>query len=166
MEGTMDWREAIENDAQDDTMAPPEEYQQLAAEMAHAEGLHLAAAVLGARGGRVVGRGTGAAKRRGDSAHYRAMRVKRPAPQVYASPEWCTPRRGFRVREGLRGWHVETDGGERLVLAYSAECPRAIQLDRPVSDHPAAVLWAEAIWRRAHNEDTAGVRLLRRGTPS
>lgn len=116
-----------------------------------------AAAVLGRRGGQA---GTGEAKRRGDAAHYRAIRAKRPAPQVYeCKGEWG----GYTVREGLRGWIVETWSatagertGVRTLVPYDT-FPRSLRLDGPQG--PWSTI-AQAILEMSRNPT---MRVLRRG---
>jgi hypothetical protein len=125
-----------------------------------------AAAALGRRGGKA---GRGASQVRGDSDHYRALRAKRPAPQVWErNGEWS----GVAVREGLKGWIVDTWGartgartGTRVLVAYSPTTPRTLRLDAPVNDGPGGALGAELVIEVARTAWTpdSGCRILRRG---
>ncbi len=47
------------------------------------EAMSQAAAILGRKGGATVGRGTGAAKRRGDSKHYQELAARRGLIEIY-----------------------------------------------------------------------------------
>ena len=137
---------------------------------------HRAAAALGRLGGKA---GRGASQVRGDSDHYRAIRAKRRARQVYERrDEWG----GYTVTEGTRGWIVEVWSaragertGWRACVTYGAPFARALQLDGPVSDYRegVAVTEAEAIVHHAADAIRAralpgqtpilGVRILHRG---
>lgn len=121
--------------------------------------------------------GRGASKVRGGSDHYRAIRAKRPAPQVYESrDEWG----GYTVREGHKGWMVEVwsarsgeRSGWRACVAYGAPFARDLDLDAPASDYPGAPSEAECIVHHAADAIRAralpgqtpilGVRVLSRG---
>ena len=124
-----------------------------------------AAAALGRRGGKA---GTGAAKVRGDADHYRALRAKRPAPQVYESRgEWG----GYTVREGLRGWVVEwwsrqqgERTGARVVLLYKSDYPRTTQLDHGWNGYlTSAEVIQAAAWDALRDGYGSPIRILRRG---
>ena len=126
-----------------------------------------AAAALGKLGAAKGGKaGTGAAKVRGDADHYRAIRAKRPAPQVYERRgEWG----GYTVREALKGWIVEWDSreqgaitGARVLVPYGPTCPRGMRLDsdaNPYLTNANRLAGLAADVRR----DGFGGRILRRG---
>jgi len=117
-----------------------------------------AAAAMGRKGGKA----TGPAKVRGDSDHYRAIRAKRRPRQAYTQDgEWS----GYTVREGLRGWIVETwsrvtgtSDGQRLLVVYTPEVPRSLRLDAPINECSIGADLVREISRQAE-----GVRVLRRG---
>jgi hypothetical protein len=111
------------------------------------------------------------------SEHLRTVRAARPKPQVYTSEG---ERGGYTVREGLKGWIVDSwsrETGERTgwaaVVAYASAWPRTTVLADPVSDSPGAATEAECLVHEAcravvSNQrpgDTAiaGVRVLSRG---
>lgn len=122
-----------------------------------------AAAALGRLGGKA---GRGASQVRGDSEHYRAIRAKRPKPQVYESRgEWG----GYTVREGLKGWIVDEWSaitgqrtGVRYLVGYDLAIPRTARLDAYLNDGPGAATGAELVLRTAR-EGPGVIRLLRRG---
>jgi len=136
-----------------------------------------AAAILGRKGGSVVGRGRGASKVRGDSEHYRQLRAKRRQPQTYTSDG---ERGGYTAREGLRGWVVEgwsrvagERTGWRCLVSYAPPFEPSLRLDGLASGPGGAVVHAEMIYEAASQAIAAGapvgkalilgVRVLRRG---